>query len=166
MAVKLICGQAKNFAGDADLVFTHPYAELPPQLCGKPAIINLYGNSDMRRVECETLWMPGAHLEPIGTWGKGGRNTIYVSNLPALPIDLSDLMEDHAEAPKNGGWFPLSLCTLLLGLYSQPGKTVFDGFMGRGTVGRACQILGMDFIGIDSNPARVDLARRYLGIEE
>lgn len=159
--LRLGLGDSVNYEGDADLVFSHLYGPLPKQLIGKPAIINLYGNKKAKAEE----WC-GAELFEVSKWAKGLTNTVYVANtqLPC-PVDLTDLVED--EFAPNRGWFPLELCIRMIaavGDGTMPvGDRVFDGFMGRGTVGRACQHFGIGFVGVDRDPERMAIAREYLG---
>lgn len=55
---------------------------------------------------------------------------------------------------------PVALMTELLALYSDPGKTILDPFMGSGTTGVACMRLGRKFIGIEIVPKYFDIACR------
>ena len=63
---------------------------------------------------------------------------------------------------EDDGWWPLELPMAVLEQYAQSGQTAIDLFMGRGTTGKACRALGMNFIGIDQNVNRVELAFRYI----
>jgi hypothetical protein len=47
---------------------------------------------------------------------------------------------------------PLSLMERLIRIYTNPGDTVLDPFMGSGTTGVACLNLGRRFIGIEKDP--------------
>lgn len=152
----LHCGDATAWSGTADLVLTNPYAALPPGLRGQPMIVS---NFAARKSLCERY--AGTALTEIGAWGRGLRNRVWVAGLATASIDLTDLVEDE-EIPGRG-WFPLELPLRLLRRYGRPGMTVCDPFMGRGTTGKACKLLGLDFIGIDRDPARVALARDYIG---
>jgi hypothetical protein len=161
--IRIAAGNASLWRGEADAVFTHPYAPLPACLHGKPTILNLYEGRDKRQTLAEG-WI-GAPLQLLGTWGNGLRNSIYVAHLPVRKVDIVNLIEDPFEP--GSGWFPLQLPLQILGVYAdliRPGMTVWDGFMGRGTVGRACQELGLSYVGLDIAPARVALAREFLGI--
>lgn len=156
MSVTLTCGNATEWQGaSVDLVFTNPYAPLPECLRGKPAIISNFAD----RLELCERWV-GASLTVISAWGRGQRNRVWVANTYPVSVMLSDLTEE--EDIPGRGWFPLELPMRLLAAYGRPGITVWDGFAGRGTVGKACVALGMNFIGIDRNPERVALARSYL----
>lgn len=155
--LRLGLGDSVNYTGDADLVFSHLYGPLPKQLIGKPAIVNLYGNKKSRAEE----WV-GCELHEVGKWAKG-TNTIYVANLPPTEVIIEDLVED--EFAPGRGWFPEELVRRLMqeGFCRGEHETIFDGFMGRGTVGRWCMTWGKTFVGIDRDPARVQTAREYLG---
>lgn len=161
--IRLGLGDSVGYDGDADLVFSHLYGPLPPQLVGKPAIINVFGNKKAKAEE----WC-GAPLVEVSKWGRGLTNTIYFANIePLTRCDLTDLVEDEVEPGR--GWFPEELCERLLNLLGAYEDTrdmsgvVFDGFMGRGTTGRVARKLGLDFVGIDRDPDRVMLAAEYLG---
>lgn len=162
--LRLGLGDSINYGGDADLVFSHLYGPLPPQLVGKPAIVNVFGN----KREAAERWC-GALLHQVSKWGRGLKNTVYVANLSAaeraasvLGLTLEDLAEE--EFAPGRGWFPLDLpLRCLRGWSGERAFVVFDGFMGRGTVGKACQELGLGFVGIDRDPARIAIAREYLG---
>jgi len=162
--LRLGCGNSADYEGDADLVFSHLYGPLPKQLIGKPAIINLYGNKKAKAEE----WC-GAQLHEVGKWARGLTNTVYSANLSApWQAPIFDLVEDEFEPGR--GWFPEALPRSIFEMLAmhgelRPGATVFDGFMGRGTVGKVAGELGLSFVGIDINPERVALAREYLGCD-
>jgi hypothetical protein len=140
---------------------------MPKALHGKPAIINLFhpaNHTATGRIQKAEQWI-GAKLTRIGSWGHGFRNSVYVANLEPAIVTLSDLVEDAFEP--GIGWFPLELPVRLLTAYRDqiPARTtVWDGFCGRGTVGKACQLLGFGYIGLDIDANRVRLARDYLVI--
>jgi len=159
-AVTLICGDASGYQGPADFVFTHPYAPLPKQLRGLPMLINLAlpKGQELTRIADAGRWT-GAHLTPLSDWAKDGWNTIFVGNMPPREVDLTDLM---AVEP---GWFPEELPRRLLTLYADmipSGGIIWDGFMGRGTVGKVAVEMGYSFVGMDNRADRVALAREYL----
>lgn len=76
--------------------------------------------------------------------------------MPDTHIHLSDL------SPDPPGWFPDELVSRLLHVYGRPGLVVWDGFMGRGTVGKIALRMGMRFIGIDKSLERVEMAAKYV----
>lgn len=164
--LRLGLGDSVHYDGDADLVFSHLYGPLPKQLIGKPAIVNVFGD---RREQAER-WC-GAELHEVSKWGRGLTNTLYVANACTVclshaandgRLDLTDLVEE--EFAPGRGWFPVELCRRVMqdprGIID---RTVFDGFMGRGTVGKVAREFGMHFVGIDINPERVKIAQEYLG---
>jgi len=57
---------------------------------------------------------------------------------------------------------PLSLIERLVRIYTNPGDTVFDPFMGSGTTGVACAKLGRNFIGCEINSEYFALAKRRI----
>lgn len=57
---------------------------------------------------------------------------------------------------------PIKLLTYLIKLITPPGGIVLDTFMGSGSVGCAALTGGFDFIGIDSDPVSVEIARQRL----
>ena len=57
---------------------------------------------------------------------------------------------------------PLELIERIVETSSKPGMTVLDPFMGSGTTCVACKKLGRDFIGIEKEPAYVEIAKKRL----
>lgn len=51
-----------------------------------------------------------------------------------------------------------------LELFSKPGDTVLDPFMGSGTTGVACVVLGRRFIGIERDPEYMRIATRRIAL--
>lgn len=156
--LRLGCGDSAGFDGAADLVLSHLYGPLPPQLVGRPAVVNVVAGKE----DAAARWA-GRPLRRIGQWGQRLPNIVLTANLPEVGVDLSDLAEEEFRPGR--GWFPLELPLRLLGAIRHlvPGGIVFDGFMGRGTVGKAALQLGYRFVGVDLDPARVALAREYVG---
>ncbi len=61
---------------------------------------------------------------------------------------------------------PLALLNLILQAASDPGDLVLDPFCGSGTTGLAAAALGRRFMGIESDPAYVDLSRQRFMAQE
>jgi hypothetical protein len=160
--ISISCGGASKWVGEADLVLTNPYAPLPECLWGKPSFISLYIARNDGRLQKAQQWIGGHKLYHLSYWGQDSRNAVYIANMNFSFIGLSDLVEDYTDTNFNEGWFPLALPLLLLARYAGSGLTVWDGFCGRGTVGRACRMLGLNYIGIDINPSRVEYAKKYV----
>jgi hypothetical protein len=150
--VSLVLGKAEEWRGHecVDLVLTNPYGALPTSLRSTPMLIHQWVH---RKSEAEA-WC-GNKLTLVGAWNDE-REAFWCANMPAIPVDLSDLR------PEPGGWYPPDLVRRLLAVYGQPGMTVWDGFMGRGTVGRVAREMGMAYIGVEELPEHMRLAVEYL----
>ena len=59
---------------------------------------------------------------------------------------------------------PLEVIKWCLELYSKPGDTILDPFMGSGTTGVACVLLGRRFIGIERDAEYVQIAKRRIAL--
>jgi hypothetical protein len=159
---RLYVGDSREYdRDDVDLVLTNPYGPLPDQLRSKDMILS----HSVDRLDVVREWAR-PDLHEIGRWNTGsahGREQAVWSNLEIQPPDLEAQAPEMFEA--SAGWWPLDLPLRLLLSYDKCDRVVWDGFAGRGTTGRACQLLGLHFVGIDKDPARVELMRRYLGVE-
>jgi hypothetical protein len=159
--VRLRCrdGAAMAYWGLADAVITHPYGHCPK---GLPSIVSIVGTGRRRRGQVED-WV-GSELTEIGCWGRVARNCVFVANLPYRHVELGDLVEDGED--RGCGFMPIELPRRILQAYSdfiRPGMTVWDGYCGRATIGKACIEAGINYIGIDIDPERIRMAREYLG---
>ena len=67
--------------------------------------------------------------------------------------------EDRHEHPTQK---PLALMKWILEKYSDEGMTVLDPFLGSGTTAVACKKLGRNYIGIEKEPAYVEIALKRL----
>lgn len=105
---------------------------------------------------------PGFGVEPFVTawcgkgvsrWNGGGRHNWFTH-----AINQSDREGTHPTEK------PLSLMLELIELFTRPGDTILDPFMGSGTTGVAALALNRQFIGIDDDPKSYALAKgRLLG---
>ncbi|MBE3576087.1 MAG: site-specific DNA-methyltransferase [Limnochordales bacterium] len=57
---------------------------------------------------------------------------------------------------------PLRLMERIVSLASDPGDVVFDGFMGTGSTALAARKLGRRFLGIEIDPAYIEIATAKL----
>jgi site-specific DNA-methyltransferase (adenine-specific) len=80
-------------------------------------------------------------------WNGGGHHAVWV------------VPRTEGEHPAEK---PLALISEWVRLFSEPGETVLDPFMGSGTTGVACLKLGRRFIGIDIEERYFDLSRRRI----
>lgn len=152
--VKLYCGSADSFTGDCDIILTNPYGGIPDHLKHKPMLI-----ADFIERKERNERRTGNVLRQVSSWDKG-RCAVWCANMDYPDVDLRKLK------PEKEGWFPLELPLWLLTPIAREGMTIWDGYMGRGTTGKACQKLGLNFIGGDIREDRVQLAREYLGVVE
>jgi hypothetical protein len=148
-------GDADEWPGDEkiDLVLTNPYGPMPARLRETPMILHQWG---YRKHEAERLaGIPIGSLQLIGTWNSD-RESFWAANMEARAVDLQRFK------PVAGGWYPEELPRILLRAFACKGWTIWDGFMGRGTVGKAARELGMKYVGVEQRQAHVDLALDYL----
>lgn len=68
----------------------------------------------------------------------------------------------HKEKRQHPTQKPLPLMMWCLEKYSKPGMTILDPFMGSGTTCVACKKLGRNYVGIDKEPAYVEIARKRI----
>lgn len=61
---------------------------------------------------------------------------------------------------------PLEVMKWCVEQFSKPGDTILDPFMGSGTTGVACVLLGRKFIGIERDPDYVRIATRRIALEK
>lgn len=81
-------------------------------------------------------------------WGGGGHHAVWTHHV-----------ERNASHPTQK---PLSLVRQWLRLFTDPGETVLDPFMGSGTTGVACVREGRDFIGVELSPDYFAVAKRRI----
>lgn len=87
------------------------------------------------------------HREGRKRWNGGGHHAVW--NYPRV----------DGEHPTQK---PLPLVSEWVSLFSDPGETILDPFMGSGTTGVACANLGRKFIGIEIEPRYFDIACRRI----
>lgn len=71
---------------------------------------------------------------------------------------FTDLVESKEHPYKK----PISLIKRFVLNHTNPGDMVLDPFMGSGTTGEVCKALGRDFIGIEKDPDRYEIARQNI----
>ena len=84
-----------------------------------------------------------------------GRHLVYPTNVIHMATECSN--RDHSAA------FPVELPAWFINLFTKPGDTVLDPFMGSGTTALAAIQLGRNFAGIDISKEYVELARKKQG---
>ena len=83
-----------------------------------------------------------------------GRDMVYPNNVLHLATESAN--KRHSAA------FPLSLPTWFIRLFTQPGDTALDPFVGSGTTAVAALMLGRHYVGIDIKDEYVRLAEARL----
>jgi site-specific DNA-methyltransferase (adenine-specific) len=105
------------------------------------------GQGAARGFECAvTAWCGRGYR----VWNGGGRRGVFTHC-----VNTNRQGEHPTEKP-------VPLMEELVSLYSQPGQTILDPYMGGGTTGVACVRTGRSFIGIEIDPKWFDLACRRI----
>jgi DNA modification methylase len=81
-----------------------------------------------------------------------GRSMVYPTNVIHMATECSN--RNHSAT------FPVELPAWFIKLFTQPGDTVLDPFMGSGTTALAAIQQGRNFVGIDISKEYVELARK------
>lgn len=83
--------------------------------------------------------------------------------LPSNVLNIPQKSNQHTAQKKHPAVFPVELSDFFVKAFSDEGGVVLDPFMGSGTVGVSCKKLNRKFIGIDSMPEYVELAKERIG---
>lgn len=83
-----------------------------------------------------------------------GRDMVYPNNVIHMATESSN--------KRHSAVFPLPLPTWFVKLFTQPGDTVLDPFIGSGTTAVAALSLGRHYVGIDTNEEYVRLSEERL----
>ena len=110
------------------------------------------------------------HVDPDGrvyrSIRSNGRTYTYYDDDPVAPSDVwQDLNHLQQKDPERTGYDaqkPLSLLDRIVKCASRPGDWVLDPFAGSATTLEAARRNGRNFIGIDSCPMTLNIARRRL----
>lgn len=105
------------------------------------------GQGAARGAECAvTAWCGTGYR----SWNGGGRRGVFTHCVN------TDRQGEHPTEK------PVSLMVELVGLYSNPGQTICDPFMGSGSTGVAAAKTGRRFVGIEMNERWFDLSCRRI----
>jgi len=83
-----------------------------------------------------------------------GRAMVYPTNVLHLATECGN--KHHSAV------FPESLPEWFIHLFTVPGDTVLDPFLGSGTTGVVCRRLNRHFIGMELHPEYAELARKRI----
>ena len=83
-----------------------------------------------------------------------GREMVYPNNVIHMATESSN--QNHSAV------FPVSLPSWFIRLFTRPGDTVLDPFIGSGSTAVAALQLGRHYIGIDTNPEYVELSNQRI----
>lgn len=103
---------------------------------------------------------PGQGFEHVLLFHQAGREGRTQWNGPGSVTHLAHKAlrgETKHKAEK-----PLDQCLDLVSWFSNPGECVFDPFAGRGSIGRACQILGREYLGLELDATWAEKATERL----
>lgn len=90
-------------------------------------------------------------------WNGGGRSGVLTFNKHDSGQGHGGRRNPHPTTKPN------RLMRAIVELFTQPGDTVLDPFMGSGSTGVACLQLGRRFMGIEQRPDYFELAARRIG---
>lgn len=105
------------------------------------------GQCPAQGFECISLSWCG---DGASKWNSGGKRGLYTHNCN------SGRFGGHPTEK------PVSLMTEIVSDFTNAGDLVLDPFMGSGTTGVACAILGRRFIGIEMNPDFYEIAKKRI----
>ncbi|MCY3662164.1 MAG: site-specific DNA-methyltransferase [bacterium] len=92
-------------------------------------------------------------------------NSIGASEFMEATMDIWEIRPESARRVGHPAPFPVELPQRLIELYTYRGDLVLDPFIGSGTTALAALRSGRHFVGFDSDPAYIALARQRLDAE-
>jgi DNA modification methylase len=136
-------------------------AAAAPTILMSPGAVNVPMWARIRPFKWQIAWLKPAAMgrsplgfcnwEPMLLWGKGVSNSVDVFTAAIRP----DAEMDGHPCPKPVAWGVEAVKRV-------PGQSVLDPFLGSGTTGIACALLGRTFIGIEREPSYFDIACRRI----
>jgi site-specific DNA-methyltransferase (adenine-specific) len=103
----------------------------------------------------------GRFVEIICVYRRGNTfNQLHWSQMAGIFYDLLENSELNHPWEK-----PIGLLERLVKIYTNPGDTVLDLFMGSGTTGLACVKNERNFIGIEVNESAFEIAKQRLEVK-
>lgn len=99
-------------------------------------------------------------FDPVIFWGKSNKEpSVYYKDYFIQSKAPFGANRPHVNHPCPR---PLEAMIYLVEIFSNPGDTIFDPFMGSGTTGVACVQLGRNFIGCEIDPTYYAIAEKRI----
>lgn len=98
------------------------------------------------------------HYDTDAVHGPRRRRLRTVWDIPTEPLKRNGAMDDHP------AMMPMKLARRCVAITSRPGDVVLDPYAGSGTTLIAAQDLGRRWVGVELNPAYVNLIERRIGV--
>ena len=143
-ALYLCCKKAKNYV----VFFWNPFSIPRPPEGWHEVARHIWHKPD-----CTS----STEYEPITVWAKNPKR--LESKVWSIPILDYRSRNEWQPLPTQK---PLLLIQKLIELYSKPGDTILDPFLGTGTTAIACQKTRRNYIGIEINPKNYQIAGKRL----
>jgi len=143
-ALYLCCKKARNYV----IFFWNPFNIPRPPEGWHVVAISIWAKPD-----CTS----NTQYEPITVWARNPKR--LESKVWSIPILDYRSRKDWQPLPTQK---PLLLIQNLIELYSRPGDTILDPFLGTGTTAIACQKTRRNYMGIEINPKLYQMARKRL----
>ncbi len=116
---------------------------------------------------------PNVCRETGDLFGESSHRRFTVDTLPISVVELGKTRTTHRDKGKQDekssrdeySGFPCEIGTLCYQLYLKHCELVFDPFAGWGERGRLAQEHGFKYVGYDSNPEAIEVARARFGVD-
>lgn len=172
-SIRIYHGRAEEWQGNEqiDLVMTNPYGPMPRRLLGVPMILHQWVHRSAELAKW--VGVDEGDLQLLGKWNRD-REAFWTVNLSPFPVKIERFR------PEPGGWYDPWMVDEIFGQFwghrwFDPEKeaerrkadhkfTVWDGFMGRGTLARVMRSRSHElrFVGVEELGRHIDLAVEYL----
>ena len=129
----------------------HMYQEAVMEPVGQWAKTRLANLSETDKLRDESRVGSGFGKN-VSNWV--GRKMVYPNNVVHMATESSN--KNHSAV------FPIGLPTWFIKLFTKPGDTVLDPFIGSGSTAVAALQLGRHYIGIDTNSEYLELSRQRI----
>lgn len=149
-------GDAQDWPGHEhiDIVITNPYGPLPISLRHHPMVIHQW----VHRKRAAEEWSRNRLTHLVSKWNHK-KEAFWSAN-----IDQKIIMHLDDYVPEQPGWYPEEMALQIVKVFGRPGQTIWDGFMGRGTVGKVATQLGMKYVAVEQLSKHISIAREYLNV--